>query len=184
MGGGGGKKACLVNKDKQKEKKKKKYFIYQSMTHQSSFILFWRMVPVRPMRTLHFKDFIVWVIWDFGFLILCTSSTMTADHSILHSKKKYSPLIGITYHFTYTKTDISYMYSLDYYNKKKVLIFTFLFHIHCTTHFFACLVNSIIMAKLHNKIDELLSTASNIFCEESSFSFLDTHLTSTNPTHK
>lgn len=90
----------LVNKDKQKEKEKK-YFIYQSMTHQSSFILFWRMVPVRPMRTLHFKDFMVWVIWDLGFLILCTSSTMTADHPILHSKKKKPfPLIDITYLIT------------------------------------------------------------------------------------
>lgn len=63
--------------------------IYQSITHQSSFILFWRMVPVRPMRTRHFNDFMVWVIWAFGFLILCASSTITADHSILQIKKRF-----------------------------------------------------------------------------------------------
>lgn len=78
---------CMVNIEVLDHKKR--YFIYQSITHQSSFILFWRMVPVRPMRTLHFNDFMVWVIWAFGFLILCASSTITADHAILQINKKY-----------------------------------------------------------------------------------------------
>lgn len=58
-------------------------FTYQSMTHQSSFMLFCRIVPVSPIRTVQVKAFIVWVIWDFGFLSLCTSSTMIADHGKL-----------------------------------------------------------------------------------------------------
>lgn len=60
-----------------------KGFTHQSITHHSSFMLFWRMVPVRPMRTLHFRAFMTSVTRAVGFLIRCASSTTTAAHSRL-----------------------------------------------------------------------------------------------------
>lgn len=64
----------------------KRPYTHQSMTHHSSFMLFWRTVPVRPMRTLHFTAFITSVTRAFGFLILWASSTIIADHSKLQER--------------------------------------------------------------------------------------------------
>lgn len=39
--------------------------------------------------TLHFRSFMAWVIWEFGFFILWASSTTTADQSMLQIEQRY-----------------------------------------------------------------------------------------------